>query len=85
MAFDPKLLTGNTGTGGNAPQAFTYSSAVDLNAAIAGSGYFNKLKSVVKVGDVIYSVDSGNKVAILLIAGISGAGVVTTTSFKAEA
>jgi|TARA_R110000823_G_scaffold121035_1_gene246000 hypothetical protein len=42
---------------GNAPQTWTYSTT-DAYTAVAASGYFNEVASLLKVGDVIWNYDS---------------------------
>ncbi len=38
---------------GNSPAMYSYSSTVDNQAAIAGSGYFNTVEGLITTGDII--------------------------------
>lgn len=54
MAFDAKGLNLVAGSkAGNAPQVWTYSTE-DTPGTVDGSGYFNTVASLLKVGDLIY-------------------------------
>lgn len=73
---------------GVAPAVFSYLTSDPVDTA-AGSGYFNNIASLLRVGDVIL-VSVGSKTAVtavgvLAVAGITEAGVVTTVKLAAGA
>jgi len=60
---------------GNSPAMYSYSSSVDNQAAIAGSGYFNTVEGLITTGDMIYTYGSdGGQILI----ATNTAGVITT-------
>jgi len=60
---------------GNSPAVYSYSSSADNKAAIAGSGYFNDVESVITTGDLIYTYGSDGG---QMLAATNTAGVITT-------
>lgn len=62
---------------GNAPSVYSYKTAADNKAAVAGSGYFNSVESLISTGDFImnYASDGGQ-----LLVATNTAGVITTTA-----
>lgn len=61
MAFNSTNLVpiGGQSKAGNAPQMWAYTSD-DAATTVDGSGYFNSVASLMKVGDLIYRVTTLN-------------------------
>jgi hypothetical protein len=76
MAFSSvNWSTVGSSKSGNSPSIYSYKSAGDNKAAIAGSGYFNSVESLITTGDWIYTYGSDG--GQTLVATKTGA-VITT-------
>lgn len=60
---------------GSAPSIYSYKSATDNKAAIAGSGYFNSVEGLITTGDLIYTYGSDGG---QMLAATNTSGVITT-------
>lgn len=60
---------------GSAPNIYSYKSASDNKAAIAGSGYFNDVEGLITTGDWIYTYGSDGGQTLV---ATNTAGVITT-------
>ena len=59
MAFSStNWSTVGSSKSGNSPSIYSYKSAGDNKAAIAGAGYFNSVESLIVTGDWIYTYGS---------------------------
>jgi hypothetical protein len=82
MAFNHPALQNIGPQGGPAPRLWSYNAGDDNRAAVVASGYFNDAWRDLKVRDVIF-VAADDHPVILAVAGITGAGVVTTERLDA--
>lgn len=76
MAYDRKKLSGNLGSGSDAPKSFTYKDTDSTKVGIAAADYFLDANDVMEVGDVIYTFGSDGG-QFLAVATSSSAGVTT--------
>ena len=60
---------------GSAPNIYSYKSAADNKATIAGSGYFNDVEGLITTGDWIYTYGSDGGQTLV---ATNTAGVITT-------
>ena len=60
---------------GQVPSIYSYKSATDNKAAIAGSGYFNAVEGLITTGDWIYTYGSDGGQTLV---ATNTAGVITT-------
>lgn len=60
---------------GSAPNIYSYKSAADNKATIAGSGYFNSVEALITTGDWIYTYGSDGGQTLV---ATNTAGVITT-------
>lgn len=60
---------------GSAPSIYSYKSATDNKATIAGSGYFNAVEGLITTGDWIYTYGSDGGQTLV---ATNTAGVITT-------
>ena len=60
---------------GQAPSIYSYKSAGDNKATIAGSGYFNSVEGLINTGDWIYTYGSDGGQTLV---ATNTAGVITT-------
>ena len=74
MAFAQANWAAGNGKAGSAPAVYTYKSTADNKAAIAGSGYFNDVESLITTGDLIYTYGSDGG---QMLAATNTAGVIT--------
>ena len=78
MAYDSAgLATIAASKSGNAPNVYSYKTAADNKAAVAASGYFDDVESLINTGDFImnYASDGGQ-----LLVATNTAGVITTAA-----
>lgn len=75
MAFAQANWAAGNGKAGSAPAVYTYKSTADNKAAIAGSGYFNDVESLITTGDLIYTYGSDGG---QMLAATNTSGVITT-------
>jgi hypothetical protein len=76
MAFTRTNLSGNVGTGSNAPTLFTYSTTVDNKAAVIAAGYFLGATDMLSVGDII--IAKATDATVMLVVLTSTASALTT-------
>jgi hypothetical protein len=85
MAFNKEGLNLVAGSkAGNAPQIWTYKSN-DAGTAIDGSGYFNSVAGLLKVGDLMYihgTADTTGTFGLAVVASNTGT-VVDITNLTA--
>jgi hypothetical protein len=83
MAFNADNLMLAAGSkAGNAPQMWTYKTN-DLGTAVDGSGYFNSVASLLKVGDLIYvhaDADSSATFGLHIVTSNTGTVVDVTNA-----
>lgn len=85
MAFTKKNFGGNVGAGSDTAKLYMYKTA-DTKASVIGSGYFNTLVDIVKVGDVIIATtDTGTTAKPYIIYVLTNNGTTVTTGFAAVA
>lgn len=84
MAFTRDTFQKAAGAGSNAPNIHTYRTN-DLATAVDGSGYFNNIADLLKVGDLIYAhcdADSSDTYGFCVVLSNTGT-VVDCSNFTA--
>ena len=81
MAFNKDGLSaaGGQSKAGNAPQTWNYTTT-DAYTAVATSGYFNEVDSLLKVGDIIWNYDSDAPTMYVHVVLTNASGVVDVSA-----
>ena len=76
MAFEREFISGNVGAGSYAPKFFSYKTATDSKATVAGADYFLTGYDVLDADDAILAVCSDGMIVLRVL--VSNSTTVTT-------
>lgn len=81
MAFDLEHFNNTSAGKADAPKQWTYQSADDLITTIDDSAYFDEVAGALRLGDIIYIVDSADVSSQRTVSSATGATPVTTIAY----